>query len=137
MPVGDVIWRIDDNQHHVLLAKNTPLDSNTQQIVEGQMSSAQNEEHAEAMKKALQSTMGMISTSTFATGKQAREILEEMMVGSALLFRARAAASNIGLPDANAARVGELSKGRLKPIPLDESFRTATKECGIALSEPD
>ncbi len=134
LPVGDVIWRIDDNRHHVLLAKNTPLDSNTRQLVEGQAFSALNEEHAEAMKQALKGTMGMISTSTFATGEQAREMLREMMSGSTLLFRAQAVASNIGLPDANTARVGEFRKGSLKPIPLDESFRTAIRECGIDLS---
>lgn len=75
--------------------------------------------------------MNATATSSFAGGETARSMLAELRAGHGLLFRAKAAAADTGLPDAGMYRVGQITKDGLKPVPLDASLASALAECGV------
>ncbi len=131
LPVGDVVWRVDDKTHRDLLAKDSPLSPQHQGLVDQQTVTGVDANHGAAIEQAMQATMSMLSTSIIATGEKAQEMLVEMKQGRTLLFRATGSSTNVGLPDAGINRVGEFRNGVLRPIPLDESFHEALKQCGV------
>lgn len=86
-----------------------------------------------ATARAMRLTYAMTATSTMASGAKAREMLDEMLAGRSLLFRAAAPAAQMGLPNYTAPMAGQITgKGELKPIPIDTSFREGLRSCGIA-----
>ena len=54
-----------------------------------------------------------------------------MIAGQGLIFRP-AVSQSFGLPDPRVREVGQITRDGLKPIPLDDSFRTALEECEIS-----
>ena len=86
---------------------------------------------ADAMAVSGRMIMSATATSSFAMGDAARAMLAELRTGHGLLFRAKAAAADTGLPDSGMYRVGQITKDGLKPVPLDASLHTALAECGM------
>lgn len=152
MPVGDIVWRVDDKPYRTLRAIDNPGATHTAAsdthpegdgaAVAGGNSSAPaspSDAAAAAYSKTLAATMqsqtemvtALTATATMASGEKARGMLEEMLGGTSLLFRQQAAAPLYGLPSSNIYAVGqETLKGR-KPIPIDQSFRDGLVACGI------
>ena len=71
------------------------------------------------------------ATSTFAQGDTALAMLDELRSGGGLLFRAKAAAPDTGLPGTGMYRVGQITRDGLRPVPLDASLASALADCGI------
>ena len=129
VPVGDVVWRVDQNPHHEIKVANSPVDKAFASSVPDLSGTAVSEEHRAALESATQAMGSLFSGATLATGTQARAILEEMKAGSSLLFRR--VVSDTGLPTSAVYQVGQYSGGKQEPIPLDESFLAALADCGI------
>ena len=86
---------------------------------------------ADAIALTTKLTMAATATSTVASGERARGMLDEMLAGHALLFRSVTAAAAYGLPNGGMFNVGQLTKDGPRPFPLDDSFRTGLKDCGV------
>lgn len=130
LPTGTILWRIDDRPFRELKAEDNPAGTGGTILPSGT---------DDAAAKALADTTALTSrlilaataTSTLASGDRAREMLAELKAGNSLIYRASAAASSYGLPDANMYRVGQYGNNGLKPIPLDASLLSSLAECGI------
>lgn len=125
LPVGDILWVVDDLPYRELKAAENP----------GAVpppSAPGAEAVAELTAYAQHLARTMTATSTMASGTKAREMLDEMLRGSALLFRSAGTGPQTGLPDYQGLAAGQVNrKGELKPIPLDASFHDGLHACGI------
>lgn len=127
LPSGDIVWAVDDLPHRELRAANNPgAPRMPGPTTDG--ANALSSVTAYAMKLA----QSGVSTSTMASGDEAREMLGELLAGGSLLFRRAAATPTMGLPNYEALAAGQITaNGELKPIPLDKSFRDGLTACGI------
>lgn len=123
VPVGQVLWRVDDRPFRELGRSMTDMASD---FASGTRSPAETARMQQAMID--QAT----AYSTVAEGSEAIEMLREMRAGRSLLFRQKQAAASYGLPGTGASAVGQYSTtGGHEPIPLDASFLAGLNECGI------
>lgn len=134
LPSGTILWRVDDRQFREIRPEDGPvtgaMDMPTPTLPPGTDPAAA-KAMADAMSYTTRLALSFSATSTFATGERAQEMLAELQAGTSLLFRAKDAAANTGLPDAGMYRVGQVTKDGLKPIPLDESLTSSLAECGV------
>ncbi|MGE3746446.1 MAG: hypothetical protein AB7G25_12200 [Sphingomonadaceae bacterium] len=128
LPVGDILWRVDDKPYRQLRAMDNPRLSNTATSDTNPASKA----IIDVMALTTDLAASMTATSTVASGQKAQEMLAEMLSGASLMARAAAAAPSYGLPSDTTFRVGQLTKEGIKPFPIDESFRRGIEECGIS-----
>ncbi len=157
LPVGDIVWRVDDRPYRTLRAIDNPAasgntgaapappvavsgsDRGPAQEGDSKTPASPSNGAVAAYSNVLEATMrqqsemvtALTATATMASGEQAKAMLDEMLAGTSLLFRQQAATPLYGLPSANTYAVGqETLKGR-KPIPIDQSFRNGLITCGI------
>ena len=134
LPTGTILWRVDEKPIRELRAEDGPVTIDT--AVAAPAGTLQDPVAAKAMADTMALTnrliMGATATSTFAQGDRAKEMLAELLAGHGLLFRAKAAAPETGLPGEGMYRVGQFTNEGLKPVPLDESLRASLQECGMA-----
>lgn len=129
LPTGDIIWSVDERPHRQIRAADNP--SQHKAVTTPPVPRATVEELTEYAKRL---TQQMTATSTMASGAKAREMLDEMLAGQSLLFRAEGSGPQTGLPDYSALVAGQRNeKGDLKPIPLDGSFREGLRVCGMEI----
>lgn len=137
LPTGDILWRVDDRPFRDLKAADNPPSQAVPVAIP--YLPAGDDPASKAMRdtieQALRMSSGLAATSTMASGSKAREMLDEMLAGSSLIFRAAASVPDYGLPSSNAYRVGQFTSKGLRPFPLDTSFRAGLTACGIA-TEP-
>lgn len=137
LPTGTILWRVDDRPFRELRAEDGPATVDT--AVTAPAGTPQDPVAVKAMADAMALTNRMImsatATSTFAQGDRAKEMLAELLAGQGLLFRAKAAAPETGLPGTGMYRVGQFTNDGLRPVPLDESLRTSLRECAIPTGE--
>lgn len=133
LPTGTILWRVDDRPFRELRAEHGPMTIDTPAVPPA--GTDQNSVAAKAMADAMALSNRMIlsatATSTFAQGETALAMLDEMRAGRGLLFRAKAAAPETGLPGTGMYRVGQFTNEGLRPVPLDESLASALADCGI------
>lgn len=133
LPTGTILWRVDDRPFRELRAEDGPVTVDT--AVTAPAGTPQDPVAAKAMADAMALTNRMImsatATSTFAQGDRAKEMLAELLAGQGLLFRAKAAAPETGLPGTGMYRVGQFTNKGLRPVPLDESLQASLKDCAI------
>ena len=127
LPTGDILWAVDELPHREIRAAENPG------AVPMPSPSADSTKTVEAVTAyAMQMAKAGVATSTMASGARAREMLDEMIAGRSLLFRAAALGAQTGLPDYSALMVGQKNeKGDVYPIALDASFRNGLRACGI------
>lgn len=125
LPTGDIVWRVDDRPFRTLAAADNPAGATMSAVPQS----------TPGMQQLVDEQMRLIAaataTSTVAGGDTARVMLDEMLAGKGLVFRAAAATASYGLPTGGDRRVGLLTKGGIRPYPLDESFRAGLTACGI------
>jgi hypothetical protein len=127
LPTGDILWVVDDKPYRTIRAAENP---GAPAVPAAGSDAAQAIDTVTAY--AIQLARSGAATSTLASGAKAREMLDEMMHGQSLLFRAAGMGPQTGLPDYTAMRAGQVNeKGELHPIPLDDSFREGLAACGI------
>lgn len=130
VPTGDILWRVDDKPFRTLRAAANPPGATP--------STASN--YDAAMKQLIEQQMKLVAaamaTSTVAGGGLAKEMLQEMLGGKGLVYRAAAASVSYGLPDGQRGAVGQYTKDGLRPYPLDDSFRSGLATCGIEIPPP-
>jgi hypothetical protein len=127
MPTGDILWVVDDKPYRTLRAAENP-GSPAMPATSSDAAKAIDAVTAYAMQLARSGA----ATSTMASGVKAREMLDEMLQGRSLLFRAAGWGQQTGLPDYSAMMAGQINeKGELHPVPLDTSFRAGLQECAI------
>ena len=110
VPSGDILWRVDENKPILIKSAETPSNQKNYYGV---------------------NISGILSGSTLASGKKAQRMLEQLKQGKTLVFRQHVAGNDIGLPRANTGLAGEYVNGKLQPILLGETFRSALARCGI------
>lgn len=138
VPTGDILWRVDQNPHRTLQAKNNPALPGSSIFGAYKTGNAETDKRVEeAMASTGNIVASMTATSTMASGPLAREILAEMISGQGLIYRQAQAAPAYGLPTGAENRVGQYTtdEGHVA-IKLDDSFRRGLATCGIALSTP-
>lgn len=125
LPTGDIVWRVDDRPFRTLAAADSPARATASAIPQGNA----------AIQGLVDQQMRLIAsataTSTVASGQTARAILDEMLAGQGLVFRAATATPAYGLPGEGEQRVGQITKNGLRPYPLDDSLRAGLNACGI------
>ena len=133
LPTGTILWRVDEKPFRELRAEDGPVTVDT--AVAAPAGTPQDSVAAKAMADTMALTnrliMSATATSTFAQGDRAKEMLAELLAGHGLLFRAKAAAPEAGLPGEGMYRVGQFTNEGLRPVPLDESLVSALAACGI------
>ncbi|MBP6012140.1 MAG: hypothetical protein KBA31_07925 [Alphaproteobacteria bacterium] len=135
MPVGDVVWRVDDKPFRTLRVMDNPGSANVAVAMPARTGPASNPTE-KAMREAtdlgLKMAQSITSSATVASGAKAKEMLAEMLEGKGLIFRSAAAAPAYGLPSSTPYSVGQYTttEGQ-RPIPIDESFRQSLAACGI------
>lgn len=126
VPTGDIVWRVDDRPFRTLAAANNPSGAGAPAMPQG----------AADMQRLVDQQMKLVAaataTSTVASDATARTMLAEMLAGKGLVFRAAAATAGYGLPTGGDQRVGQLTKGGIRPYPLDDSFREGLAACGMS-----
>lgn len=137
VPVGDIVWRVDDKPFRTLRVMDNPGGTN-----DAVSKPARKRKAASATEKAMQETSDVAfkmaqmvtSSATVASGNNAKAMLAEMLDGRGLIYRAAAAAPSYGLPSNAPYSVGQYTttEGQ-RPIPLDESFHQSLAVCGIRL----
>ena len=136
MPVGNVLWRVDDKPHRTLLATdNAAPDSAGFAFMPPATGNKEVDARvAQSMASAQKMIAASLMPSTAASGSLAAEMLNEMLAGNALLFRRADAAPQYGLPSSSTYAVGQYTtwEGH-RAIPFDESFRAGLSQCGIAV----
>lgn len=126
-PVGDIIWRVDDRPYRELRAFNNPTQGSPPSgEVAADMTSARIAETIKYAQK-LAATAG--ATATVASGGEAVAMLDEMLAGSTLIYRANRPNAQFGLPTGHEQRVGQWTSEGLRPIPLDATFRQGVEQC--------
>lgn len=133
LPTGDILWRVDNRAFRELKAADNPPPARSTIAMPNLPPSDDPASQAmrNTIEQALRLSSGIAATSTMASGTRAREMLDEMLGGTSLIFRAAASVPDFGLPSANAYRVGQYTSKGLKPFPLDASFRAGLTACGI------
>jgi hypothetical protein len=130
LPTGDIVWRVDDRPFRTLVAADSPANATASAISAG----------SAAVQALVEQQMRLVAaasaTSTVARGATARAILDEMLAGRGLVFRAAAASAAYGLPSDGGQRVGQITKDGLRPYPLDDSFRAGLAVCGVNATTP-
>jgi len=133
LPTGTILWRVDEQPFREVRPEDGPITTDMSAMPTG--FTPQDPVAAKAMADAMAVSGRMImsatATSSFAVGDSARTMLAELRSGHGLLFRAKAAAADTGLPDSGMYRVGQITKDGLRPVPLDASLHAALAECGI------
>ncbi|QDC37747.1 hypothetical protein [Sphingobium fuliginis] len=133
LPTGTILWRVDDQPFREVRPEDGPVTTDMSAMPAGL--TPQDPVAAKAMADAMavsgRAIMAATATSSFAMGDTARAMLAELRAGHGLLFRAKAAAADTGLPDSGMYRVGQITKDGLKPLPLDASLASALADCGI------
>lgn len=122
LPSGDIVWRVDQRDFRELRAADNP--------VAEQVEAPEPSQDLTAYQMRL--IQAATATATVASGDRAREMLDEMIGGSSLIFRSGAAAPAYGLPSDQTNRVGQATSDGLRPYPLDQSFRDGLAQCGIS-----
>lgn len=123
VPVGQVLWRVDDKPFRELGRSMTEMASGF---------ASPTRSPADLARMQQEMIDAATATSTVSEGSVAIEMLQEMRVGRSLLFRQKQAAASYGLPAAGTSAVGQYSTaGGHEAIPLDESFAAGLQECGI------
>lgn len=135
VPVGDVVWRVDDKPFRTLRVMDNPGGTNVAiQTPKLSGPGAQGAEKAirETTDYAFKMSQAITSGATVTHGAKAKEMLAEMLAGKDLIFRAVAAAPAYGLPSSAPYSVGQYTttEGQ-RPIPLDASFHQSLAACGI------
>ena len=132
VPPGDIVWRIDRNEPHLLTMAGTPrIGPQADSPALGYLTEEQRQQMDAAFKMADGMTSAIQNGVTAVGGKEAEALLAEMRSGSTLLFRARTASPQAGLPSSAAYDVGRVTNGRAEPIVLDASFEAALSQCGL------
>ena len=126
LPTGDIVWRVDDRPFRTLAAADNPAGMNNAALPQ------QSAEMTGLMQQQMRLIAAATATSTVAGGKIARIMLDEMLAGQGLIFRAAAATTSFGLPTGAGQSVGRITKDGLRPYPLDGSFRAGLAACGIS-----
>jgi hypothetical protein len=129
MPVGDIVWRIDDKPFRTLRMIDNPAVAG-QPALTMPTDPAQKAMH-ETVSNAYKLAQQAASTATVASGARAKELLAEMMAGKSLIFRRETAAPAYGLPSSAPYSVGQYTSEGQRPIPIDESFHQSLAACGI------
>lgn len=124
LPVGDILWRIDDHPHRVVRAADNPA-------IAAQPSGLPSATVEGLTAQTMRMVQAMTATSTMAGGEAAREMLDEMLAGQSLLFRPGSTAVQTGIPDYSALRAGQVTAKGIRPYLLDTSFRAGLVLCGI------
>lgn len=138
VPTGDILWRVDQNPHRTLQAKNNPALPGSSMFGAYKTGNAETDKKIEeAMASTGNIVTSMTATSTMASGPLAREILAEMVSGQGLIYRQAQAAPAYGLPTGGQNQVGQYTsdEGHVA-IKLDESFRRGLATCGIVVPTP-
>lgn len=134
LPTGTILWRVDEQPFREVRPEDGPMTADMSSAIPAGLT-GQDSVAAKAMADAMAVSGRMImsatATSSFAMGDTARAMLAELRTGHGLLFRAKAAAADTGLPDSGMYRVGQITKDGLKPVPLDASLQAALVECAI------
>jgi hypothetical protein len=94
IPIGDVLWRVDDRPFRELKAADNPRGAAPVAAYR-----TGNEAADKAMADALAMASGLSSTATVASGDRAREMLAEMLAGQSLIFRQAGAAPGLRAAD--------------------------------------
>lgn len=130
VPVGDVVWRIDQRPYRKLRQMDNPTTEPTSVNIPSGPTPAEKavNDYLVFSQKFAQT---ITATSTVASGEQAKEMIAEMRAGRQLIYRVDVSAASYGLPDNKPFEVGQYRDGKLTPIPLDESFHRALAACGI------
>lgn len=133
LPTGTILWRVDEQPFREVRPEDGPMTADMAAMPTGL--TPQDPVAAKAMADAVAVSNRMIlsatATSSFAMGDSARAMLAELRSGHGLLFRAKAAAADTGLPGSGMYRVGQITKDGLRPVPLDASLAAALAECHI------
>lgn len=135
LPTGTMLWRVDEQPFREIRPEDGPVPDGTAIAaapVPPGADAATTKAVNDAMALATRMAAGFSATSTFATGEIAKAMLAELRAGHGLLYRAKAATTDTGLPDSGMYRVGQFTKDGLKPIPVDESLETSLAQCGMA-----
>lgn len=130
LPIGDVVWRVDDCPFRTLAAADNPAGTTTSAIPPGTPGMQQ------LVHQQMRLVAAVIATSTAASGDTARAMLIEMLAGQGLVYRAAAATNGYDLPTGSERQVGLMTKDGIGPYPLDESFRAGLAACGISRDLP-
>ncbi len=128
LPVGDILWRVDDKPFRTLKAVDNPGTSTA-----GYYPSIKTQRGRAKWIGLSGMTQAVTATTTAASGPHAQEMLMEMLNGTSLIFRAAAAAPAYGVPSEASDDVGQFRNGDLRPIPIDDSFRQGLAACGISV----
>ncbi|MFK4794225.1 hypothetical protein [Sphingobium sp. ZW T5_29] len=134
LPTGTILWRVDQQLFRELRPEDGPMTIDMPAAVPSGAAPSDSiaaKAMADAMAVTNRMVMSATATSSFAGGETARAMLAELRAGHGLLFRAKAAAADTGLPDSSIYRVGQITKDGLKPVPLDASLASALADCGI------
>lgn len=137
LPTGDILWRVDDNPHRELKAKDNPATEGASFGAAFKTGNEATDRQVEGvMAQTAQLTASLTATSTVASGDKAREMLAEMVAGSSLIYRQEAASPAFGLPSARTAEVGQYTNKGQEPFFIDASFHRGLAECGITPPSP-
>lgn len=130
-PVGDIVWRVDDRPYRELRAFNNPTQgSSTTGKTAADMTSAR---IAETIRYAQKLAANAGATATVASGAEATAMLDEMLGGNTLIYRASRPNAQFGLPTGHEQRVGQWTSEGLRPFPLDATFRQSVEQCRTAI----
>ncbi|WP_235519736.1 hypothetical protein [Sphingomonas sp. Leaf22] len=126
LPTGDIVWRVDDRPFRTLTAANNPPGAAASAVPAG------NPAMQQLVDQQMRIVAAATATSTVASGKTARAMLDELLAGKGLIFRSAATTTSYGLPNDSGQQVGLLTKDGVRPYPIDDSFRAGLAACGIA-----
>lgn len=134
LPTGTILWRVDEQPFREIKPEDGPMPEDAAIAVPpvpAGTDPAAAKAMTDTMALATRMAAGFSATSPFATGEMAKAMLAELRAGHGLLYRAKAAATDTGLPDSGMYRVGQVTKDGLKPVPVDESLETSLAQCGM------
>ena len=133
VPTGDILWRVDSLPFRQLRATDNPAGTPAFSIPAPPPTGnpAVDEATADAMANAMRASTAMLATSTVASGALARDMVLELLNGRSLLYRQASVSPAYGLPSSSTYAEGQVTSEGLRPIPLDQSFRTGLAACGI------
>ena len=128
VPVGEIIWRVDENEVRELKVSDTPATgSGTVDLMSMIDTSAYTPEQLAALKQSqalTNATMSAIQNGvTMAGGTKAQDMLAELRSGTRLRFRT-------AQPDAGMT-VRQNAGDQYAEVALDESLDIALETCGI------
>lgn len=133
LPVGDIVWRVDDRPYRELRAFNNP--AHVTPPIPGETAADMTSARvAETIKYAQKIAANAGATATVASGEEAAAMLNEMLAGSTLMYRANRPNAQFGLPTGQEQRVGQWTSEGLRPIPLDGAFRQSVEHCRAAIN---